>query len=147
MATRERGVDGADAGGDNAVAGPQRWRQRVLGLPKSTATAQRLGPRSPARAPRSTAAGLRRSLRFEGRPDAKAVRVSVVIPTFNEERNLVHVLPRLPRWIDEVLIVDGRSVDGTIGEALRLRPDARIVMRAPAGERACVVCRYSRQQW
>ena len=58
-------------------------------------------------------------------------RVTVVIPTLNEERNLCHVLPRVPSWIDEVIIVDGRSTDGTIEEAMRLLPSVRIV-REPA---------------
>ncbi len=54
-------------------------------------------------------------------------RVSVVIPTLNEERNLCHVLPRVPAWVDEVLIVDGRSTDRTVEEAKRLLPSVRIV--------------------
>ncbi len=67
-------------------------------------------------------------------PTLGALRVSVVIPTLNEERNLVHVLPHLPPWIHEVVIVDGRSVDGTVAEALRLRPDACIVMEPRPGK-------------
>jgi glycosyltransferase involved in cell wall biosynthesis len=60
--------------------------------------------------------------------------VSVVIPTLNEERNLCHVLPRIPAWVDEVLIVDGRSTDGTIAEAKRLLPGVRIVEEAEKGK-------------
>ena len=59
--------------------------------------------------------------------DGDHVRISVVIPTLNEEKNLVHVLPHLPRWVDELLIVDGRSTDGTVAEAKRLWPRATIV--------------------
>ncbi len=62
------------------------------------------------------------------------LRVSVVIPTLNEEKNLVHVLPRIPRWIDEVIIVDGRSVDGTIAEARRLLPSVRVVEETGRGK-------------
>jgi len=54
-------------------------------------------------------------------------RVSVVIPTLNEEQNLPHVLPFIPEWVDEVVIVDGRSTDDTIAAARRLRPDVVIV--------------------
>ena len=60
--------------------------------------------------------------------------VSVVIPTLNEERNLCHVLPRIPAWVDEVLIIDGRSTDGTISEAKRLLPDVRVVEEPGAGK-------------
>ena len=34
--------------------------------------------------------------------------VSLVIPTMNEARNIAWVLRRLPDWIDEVVLVDGR---------------------------------------
>ncbi len=63
-----------------------------------------------------------------------APRVSVVIPTLNEERNLRHVLPFIPEWVDEVVIVDGRSTDDTIGEARRLRPDVVIVTDPEPGK-------------
>jgi glycosyltransferase involved in cell wall biosynthesis len=60
--------------------------------------------------------------------------VTVVIPTLNEERNLPHVLPRIPGWVDEVLVVDGRSTDATIEEARRLLPSVRIVEEPEPGK-------------
>lgn len=60
--------------------------------------------------------------------------VSVVIPTLNEELNLCHVLPRIPAWIDETIVVDGRSTDGTIAEARRLLPSVRIVEEPQPGK-------------
>ncbi|WP_421119920.1 glycosyltransferase [Aquihabitans daechungensis] len=60
--------------------------------------------------------------------------VTVVIPTLNEAMNLPHVLPRIPAWVDEVLIVDGRSTDGTIDEARRLLPDVTIVEEPRPGK-------------
>lgn len=66
--------------------------------------------------------------------ESEAIRVSVVIPTLNEEKNLAHVLPLLPEFVDEVVIVDGRSKDGTVAEALRLRPDAIIVNERRPGK-------------
>jgi glycosyltransferase involved in cell wall biosynthesis len=62
------------------------------------------------------------------------VRVSVVIPTLNEERNLPYVLSSLPRGLHEVIVVDGLSTDGTVAVAKRLRPDARIVMQSGRGK-------------
>jgi glycosyltransferase involved in cell wall biosynthesis len=62
------------------------------------------------------------------------VRVSVVIPTLNEERNLPYVLSALPHGLHEVIIVDGLSKDGTVAVARRLRPDARIVMQPGRGK-------------
>ena len=49
--------------------------------------------------------------------------VSVVIPTLNEAKNLAHVLPWIPDWVDEVIIVDGLSVDDTVDVALQCLPN------------------------
>lgn len=65
-------------------------------------------------------------------------RVSVVIPTLNEEKNLAHVLPRIPKWVHEVLLVDGHSTDGTIEVAKRLSPDIRIVVQEGRGKGAAL---------
>ncbi|MBN9099996.1 MAG: hypothetical protein J0I49_18060 [Pseudonocardia sp.] len=40
-------------------------------------------------------------------------RISVVVPTLNESHDIGWVLARLPRDLHEVILVDGRSVDGT----------------------------------
>jgi glycosyltransferase involved in cell wall biosynthesis len=62
------------------------------------------------------------------------VRVSVVIPTLNEEENLPYVFARLPEGLHEVIVVDGRSTDRTVAVARRLRPDARLVMQTGRGK-------------
>jgi glycosyltransferase involved in cell wall biosynthesis len=64
----------------------------------------------------------------------RSVTVSVVIPTLNEAENLPHVFPRLPQGLHEVIVVDGRSTDGTVEVARRLRPDVRIVMQDGKGK-------------
>jgi cellulose synthase/poly-beta-1,6-N-acetylglucosamine synthase-like glycosyltransferase len=72
-----------------------------------------------------------------------APRVSVVIPTYNEARNLPRVFSRLPAGLHEVVVVDGRSVDDTIEVARALGPTSEssggtAVARAtpwPAGSR------------
>ena len=64
----------------------------------------------------------------------KRPTVTALICTLNEEENLPHVLPRLPAWIDEVLIVDGHSSDRTVERALELRPDARIIYQPGKGK-------------
>jgi glycosyltransferase involved in cell wall biosynthesis len=62
------------------------------------------------------------------------VRISVVIPAMNEERNLPHVLARLPGGLHEVIVVDGHSTDGTLDVVRQLRPDARIVSQSGRGK-------------
>ena len=61
-------------------------------------------------------------------------RVSVVIPALNEEANLRRVLPRIPRWVYEVLLVDGQSTDGTVELARHLLPGIRIVRQEGRGK-------------
>jgi len=65
-------------------------------------------------------------------------RVSVVIPAMNEAKNLPHVLPRIPGWVYEVLLVDGRSTDGTADVARGLLPSIRIVEQQGKGKGAAL---------
>jgi hypothetical protein len=69
---------------------------------------------------------------------APSLRVSVVIPALNEAANLAHVLPRIPTWVYEVLLVDGHSTDGTVETALRLLPSIRIVPEQGKGKGAAL---------
>jgi len=64
--------------------------------------------------------------------------VSIVIPTLNEARNLRSLLPRIPAWAHEIIIVDGRSTDGTVEIARELRKDVRIVMEPKRGKGAAL---------
>ncbi|MGD9526209.1 MAG: glycosyltransferase family 2 protein [Dehalococcoidia bacterium] len=65
-------------------------------------------------------------------------RVSIVVPTYNEERNVGWVLGRLPADLHEVIIIDGRSTDATVETALRVRPDARILRQRARGKGAAL---------
>ena len=48
--------------------------------------------------------------------------VSVVIPALNEERNIPHVLARIPKDAHQVILVDGDSADNTV-EVYPLLPE------------------------
>ncbi len=41
------------------------------------------------------------------------LRISVVIPCFNEEEGIQHVLENMPAYVDEVIVVDNNSTDAT----------------------------------
>jgi glycosyltransferase involved in cell wall biosynthesis len=65
---------------------------------------------------------------------AVAPTVSVVIPVKNEARNLPVVLASLPSWINEVVLIDGQSVDDTVTVAKDCYPDIKIVPQMAEGK-------------
>jgi glycosyltransferase involved in cell wall biosynthesis len=72
----------------------------------------------------------------------RAPRVSVVIPTYNEAKNLPHVFGLLPDDVHEVIVVDGHSVDDTIEVARSLRPDVVIVRQNRRGKGNAMACGF-----
>lgn len=73
----------------------------------------------------------------------KPVKVSVIIPTLNEAENFPHVLPHIPEWVHEVIIVDGRSTDGTPEVARKLLPTVRIVEETKRGKGAALLAGFT----
>jgi glycosyltransferase involved in cell wall biosynthesis len=69
-------------------------------------------------------------------------RVSVVVPTLNEARNLPYVFSRIPADVHEVIVVDGHSVDDTIAVARQLRPDVRVVQQTRRGKGNALACGF-----
>jgi glycosyltransferase involved in cell wall biosynthesis len=69
--------------------------------------------------------------------------VSVVIPAKNEARNLPHVLPLLPAGLHEVILVDGKSTDGTADVARELRPDITIIGQTRKGKGNALACGFA----
>jgi glycosyltransferase involved in cell wall biosynthesis len=72
-----------------------------------------------------------------------ALRVSAVIPARNEARNLPYVLTRLPRDLFEVILVDGRSTDDTIGVARRCLPGIRVLQQGGHGKGNALACGFA----
>jgi len=64
-----------------------------------------------------------------GRPS-----ITALICTLNEAESLPHVLSRIPSWVEEILIVDGRSTDGTPDVVRGFCPRARIVLQPGHGK-------------
>src|SRR5499427_6161300 len=69
-------------------------------------------------------------------------RVSVVVPTLNEARNLPYVFSRIPADVHEVIVVDGHSVDDTVAVARHLRPDVRVVQQTRWGKGNALACGF-----
>ena len=69
--------------------------------------------------------------------------VSVIVPAMNEARNLPYVLPLIPHWVHEVILVDGGSTDGTPEVARELWPGIRIVDQPRRGKGAALQCGFA----
>jgi glycosyltransferase involved in cell wall biosynthesis len=67
-------------------------------------------------------------------------KVTVLICTLNEEENLPLVLPSVPNWVGEVLMVDGHSTDRTVDVARSFRPDIRVVYQPGVGKGDALRC-------
>lgn len=59
------------------------------------------------------------------------LKISVVIPCFNEESALRHVLEEIPAYVDEVVVVDNNSTDQTARIAREM--GARVIFEARKG--------------
>ncbi len=77
------------------------------------------------------------------RANGGAATISVVIPTLNEAANLPHVLARLPSSVDEVVLVDGHSVDDTIKVARAVRADVRVILQSGRGKGNALACGFA----
>src|SRR6266567_2165640 len=60
--------------------------------------------------------------------------VSVVVPALNEALNLQYVLPLIPTWVAEVILVDGGSTDDTVSVACALLPGIKVVTQTGRGK-------------
>ncbi|WP_433791494.1 glycosyltransferase family 2 protein [Actinoplanes sp. CA-252034] len=69
-------------------------------------------------------------------------RISVIVPALNEARNIPHVFARLPQ-VDEIVLVDGGSIDDTVAVARRLRPDIRVVRQNRRGKGNALACGFA----
>lgn len=69
-------------------------------------------------------------------------KTTVVVPAFNEVKNVGHVLSSLPDGIDEVILVDGHSKDGTVEAAREAREDIRVIFQTRRGKGNAMVAGF-----
>jgi hypothetical protein len=73
-------------------------------------------------------------------------RVSVVMPTRNEARNLEVVLPAIAAVrpaVHEIIVVDGHSVDDTVATAHRVLPAATVIHQTRRGKGNAMACGFA----
>src|SRR2546429_5341020 len=61
-------------------------------------------------------------------------RISVVVPARDEAQNLRYVLPHIPSFVTEVILVDGHSNDDTITVAQQFLPAIRVIKQTGEGK-------------
>ncbi|EHB58556.1 glycosyl transferase family 2 [Mycolicibacterium rhodesiae JS60] len=69
--------------------------------------------------------------------------ISVVIPALNEERNLAYLASRLPHDVDEIVFVDGNSVDQTAAVARELWPNGVHLKQTRKGKGNALACGFA----
>jgi glycosyltransferase involved in cell wall biosynthesis len=72
----------------------------------------------------------------------KRPKITVVVPAMNEARNLPHVAARMPADVDEVVFVDGNSVDGTAEVARQLWPNGIHLNQTRKGKGNALACGF-----
>jgi glycosyltransferase involved in cell wall biosynthesis len=73
----------------------------------------------------------------------REVSISVVIPTLNEAESLAYTFARIPPCVDEIVIVDGHSSDGTVEVACALSADVRILLQHGKGKGNALACGFA----
>ena len=63
---------------------------------------------------------------------------SLVIPTMNESENLQDLLPKIPDFIDEVIVVDGNSADDTVAVAIASSIVTKVITQRRKGKGAAL---------
>lgn len=69
-----------------------------------------------------------------------APTVSLVIPALNEAEGLRFILPRVPRLVDQLIIVDGGSTDDSVDVVRELAPHATVIRQTGRGKGNALKC-------
>lgn len=67
-----------------------------------------------------------------GEAERKHLSVTLLIPTLNERDGLEEILPQIdPRWVEDILFVDGGSTDGTLDVIRRWGHGRLVIQKLP----------------
>ncbi len=83
----------------------------------------------------------RRSHRPDGSTSATTgPSVSLVIPALNEAHGLRAILPRVPRIVNQLIVVDGGSSDATVEVVREITPHATVIRQTGRGKGDALKC-------
>ena len=68
--------------------------------------------------------------------------VTVILCALNEEANLGQVIPKIPDFVDEVILVDGGSTNGTVHVAKESMPDIIVLTQSGKGKGDALRCGF-----
>jgi DNA-binding response OmpR family regulator len=66
--------------------------------------------------------------------------ITILIPVLNEEGSIPQVLAQIPKWVDEVLLVDGHSTDKTVEVATKAYPHIIVITQPGKGKGDALRC-------
>jgi glycosyltransferase involved in cell wall biosynthesis len=73
---------------------------------------------------------------------SRLTSVAVVVPCLNEAACLPYVLGKMPTDVNEVILVDGGSVDGSVEVAERCYPSVKVVQQSRTGKGNALACGF-----
>lgn len=74
-------------------------------------------------------------------PRSSEPTISIIIPAWNEARNLEVLLPTLPP-VHQVIVINGASTDDTESTVNRVMPEAELIPQTRRGKGNALVCGY-----
>lgn len=68
----------------------------------------------------------------------------MIIPVKNEQESIVGILDRIPKWVDEIIVVDGHSTDNTVENVLKFNSEIMVVSQRSFGKGAALSAGFNK---
>ena len=66
------------------------------------------------------------------------MRITLIIPAKNEEKNILHLLRKLPDSVHEIIVIDGNSTDNTFSVANEYSKTIKVIKQKTKGKGAAL---------
>jgi glycosyltransferase involved in cell wall biosynthesis len=78
---------------------------------------------------------------------ARALPITVIIPTLNEQERIADAVSDAATWADEIIVVDGGSQDDTVGRAEAAGATVHVLLDSPIGGQRNLGASMARNEW